>query len=129
MQSLGFVAFLPDAYERHLARLRKLEKAYKFSPCYPSNMNVGDKVNLEVVLRKRSYYQNNFSYYASTNGCYSFSDKNGHCFLWRTKAKPDLDELDLDKEVKLLLSGTIKEFAEYRQTKQTVLTRCKVNVL
>ena len=129
LPSLGFVAFLPDAYERHLTRLRKLEKAYKFSPCYPSNMNVGDKVNLEVVLRKRSYYETNFSYYGGTNACYQFSDGHDYCFLWRTAPKPLLEDIDLSKETKILLSGTVKEFSEYKRTKQTVLTRCKVNVL
>lgn len=128
-KALGLIAFLPSAYEKHLARLRRLEEAFKFSSYFPTDMKVGDKVELEVVLRKRSYYENNFSYYGGLNGVYQFSDKDGHCFLWRTAAKSLLDELDLSKETKLLLSGTVKEFSEYKRTKQTVLTRCKVKLV
>lgn len=128
-KALGLIAFLPSAYEKHLARLRRLEEAFKFSSYFPTDMKVGDKVELEVVLRKRSYYENNFSYYGGLNGVYQFSDENGHCFLWRTAAKSLLDDLDLSKETKLLLIGTVKEFSEYKRTKQTVLTRCKVKLV
>lgn len=129
LSALGLVAFLPSVYKKHMERLANLEKAYKFSPCFPSNMKVGDKVKLEVVLRKRNYYETNFSYYGGTNACYQFSDEHGYCFLWRTAPKPLLEEIDLDKEIKVLLSGTVKEFSEYKRTKQTVLTRCKVEAV
>ena len=124
VNQLGLIAFLPSAYEKHLERMRRLEAAYKFSPCYPPDMKVGDKVEIEVVLRNRSYYETHFSYYGKLNGVYQFSDDNGHCFVWS-----DLDDLDLTKENKILLSGTVKEFSEYKGTKQTVLTRCKVKIL
>lgn len=126
---LGLIAFLPSAYEKHLERMKRLESMYKFSPSFPTDMKVGDKVEIEVVLRHRSYYETHFSYYGNLNGIYQFSDDDGHCFLWRTRVKYDLDDLDLTKENKILLSGTVKEFSEYKRTKQTVLTRCKVKIL
>ena len=129
LSALGLVAFLPSVYKKDMERLANLEKAYKFSPCFPSNMKVGDKVKLEVVLRKRNYYETNFSYYGGTNACYQFSDEHGYCFLWRTAPKPLLEDIDLEKETKILLSGTVKEFTEYKRTKQTVLTRCKVEAV
>ena len=126
---LGLVAFLPSAYENHLERMRRLESMYKFSPSFPTDMKVGDKVEIEVVLRHRSYYETYFSYYGKVNGIYQFSDDAGHCFLWRTGFKEALNDLDLTQENKILLSGTVKEFSEYKGTKQTVLTRCKVRIL
>lgn len=129
VSQLGLIAFLPSAYEKHLERMRRLEAVYKFSPYFPTDIKVGDKVEIEVVLRNRSYYETHFSYYGKLNGIYQFSDDDGHCFLWRTGAKSDFDDLDLTKENKILLSGTVKEFSEYKRTKQTVLTRCKFKIL
>ena len=126
---LGLVTFLPNSYENYLERIRNMTPKYDFLNDYPTGMAVGDKVSIEVVLRKRSYYETNFSYYGQTVGVYLMSDREGHCFLWKTGAATMLDDVDLASEQPLLLSGKIKEFSEYKGVKQTVLLRCKVKPL
>lgn len=48
-----------------------------------------------------------------------FIDKDENCYKWFTSVK--VDENSGNKIV-----GTVKEFTEYQGTKQTVLTRCKL---
>lgn len=128
-KALGMVAFLPSAYEKHLERVRRADNRFKFSDQYPSGVAIGGTIERVLVLRRRSYFENSFSYYGGLTGCYQFSDDAGHCFVWKTSAKEVLDDIDLDANVKILLTGKVKDFSEYKGTKQTVLTRCKVKIL
>lgn len=97
--------------------------------------NVGDKVSVKVT------YLNSYSY--STRFGYSyihlFVDGDGNIFKWTT-SQAVLYELyyavanitsrhALDKGATVKLTGKVKEHSEYRNQKQTVLTRCKYEVL
>lgn len=97
--------------------------------------NVGDKVSVKVT------YLNSYSY--STNFGYSyihlFVDDNGNIFKWTTSQAMLYDlpydrvnivtRHTLDKGAVIQLTGKVKEHSEYHNQKQTVLTRCKYEVL
>lgn len=52
---------------------------------------------------------------------YFFKDGEGNVFLWGTNK-----ELEFEKGENVLIVGTIKEHKEFRDVKQTVITRCKI---
>lgn len=51
---------------------------------------------------------------------YFFTDNEGNVFLWGTNK-----HLEFEKNESVQMVGTIKEHKEYRDVKQTVITRCK----
>lgn len=79
---------------------------------------VGDKIKEKVTLvSKRSFYGK----YGLTD-IYTFQDANENIYTWFTTSAT------FSKEVNdtFILSGTIKKHDNFNDTKQTVLTRCRV---
>ena len=54
---------------------------------------------------------------------HNFKDEHGNVMVWKSGTYPEA--LGEDGK-KVLLKGTVKEHSEYKDEKQTVLTRCKV---
>lgn len=52
---------------------------------------------------------------------HKFVDVDGNMFVWKTTSG-----ISIDENTTVELTGTIKEHKEYKETKQTVLTRCKI---
>lgn len=79
---------------------------------------VGQRITKNVTLKKV------YSFISSFTGdlmcIYKFEGKSGSVLIWRTTEKDGLEEGN-----KYELTGTIKEHSEYRDEKQTILTRCK----
>lgn len=103
--------------------------------------NVGDKFEKEMTFEKMFGFETQFGY----QYIILFRDEENHVFKWSTSSsryKLNLKELfkdieddawiayDSDKDFeigkKYLIKGTIKAHDEYRNVKQTVVTRCKV---
>lgn len=81
--------------------------------------NVGDKVSLNLRFKKNFEF---FSQYG-TAFVYLFEDEDNNVFSWKTNKGFNLEENNI-----YLVSGTIKAHKFYKEkTKQTELTRCKVN--
>lgn len=62
---------------------------------------------------------------------FSFKDAEGNVFTWKTSSIPMVlnaegKDVDINEGDRVTLKGTVKEHTEYREEKQTVLTRCKV---
>ena len=97
--------------------------------------NVGDKINVKAT------YLNSYNYGTQFGSSYIhlFVDDNGNVFKWSTNSKLEFILKDsnsklsqsycLDKGATIQLTGKIKIHSEYRGQKQTVLTRCKYEVL
>ena len=82
---------------------------------------VGDKVEKVVTLKRVNFFETNYGYYGTTVGIYCFEDENGNVIVWKTASAP---EMKIGEIVKIC--GKVKELGEYKGTKQTVLTRCKI---
>ena len=80
--------------------------------------NIGDKIEIVVTLDFVSYWE---SIYGTTY-VYNFIDEKGNVLVWKTSKGTAIEN-----KTKLKLKGTIKDHGEYKDTKQTVLTRCKIN--
>lgn len=54
---------------------------------------------------------------------HTFRDADGNVLIWKTSSNslPDMESGD-----QVQIKGTVKEHSEYKDEKQTVLTRCKV---
>lgn len=78
---------------------------------------VGERVELKAKLTKR----NGFDSMYGVTYLYTFKDAEGHVFIWKTA-----NYLECQDGSELTLKATIKDHSEYKGTKQTQLTRCKV---
>lgn len=83
--------------------------------------NVGEKVEKLVTLKRVNCFETHFGYYEQTVGIYVFEDENKNVLIWKTASAPNVE---IDETV--TIRGTVKELNEYKGTKQTVLTRCKI---
>lgn len=125
----GFIAYAYMAYQKQLEYEAKkaAEKAGKQSEYVGKP---GDKITVELTLKKRITYETNYTYYGETQYIYIFEDAAGNEYKWKTskclmKQIGRFEEPIQDGE-HITVKGTIKEHDEYNGTKQTVLTRCKV---
>lgn len=77
---------------------------------------IGDRLDIDVVCTRASVSQSAYglSYF------YVFQSDEGNIFTWGTSSKV------LEEGVNYHVRGTVKGHAVYRNTKQTNLTRCKV---
>ena len=84
---------------------------------------VGDKVDRDVVLEKRAWFDvpSFRGFGTDTMYIYTFRDENGNALIWKTSKG-----LVHESGTKVHLTGQIKAHDEYMEEKQTVLTRCKV---
>ena len=77
----------------------------------------GEKVTVDVRLQKVGGFESQFGY---TN-VYTFEDKDHNLLVWKTGTS-----IGIEVGAYATLTGTVKEHSEYREMKQTVLTRCKL---
>lgn len=83
---------------------------------------VGDKVDLDVILEKRAWFEipSFRGFGTDTMHIYTFRYE-GNAIIWKTSKG-----IATENGTKVHLKGTIKEHSEYDGEKQTVLTRCKI---
>ena len=121
----GFLASLIPSYRK--SEYKKLrDPSYKESNYVG---NVGDKLSVKVTYLETYTYD---SYFGSSH-IHLFMDDNGNIFKWSTGTglkftvedvrANDSQWYTLDRGATVQLSGKIKEHSEYRNQKQTVLTR------
>lgn len=84
---------------------------------------IGDKVEIKVsYVRSGSYKQRSFSGFGTeTMYVHTFKDVDGNVFTWKTQKS-----IDMNYGEAAIVKGTIKNHSEYKDEKQTELTRCKV---
>lgn len=84
---------------------------------------VGEKITTDATyLYTAKYKVRSFSGFGEDTMCiHMFKDAKGNKLVWRT-AKG----LAMENDTPVVLTGTIKEHKEYKDEKQTTLTRCKV---
>lgn len=112
---VGFIAAMMNTYINMLNERAKVEK--ENSEVVNEYLgNVGDKLTLNIkswkcVFRQITVFGDNYLYRFITN--------DNHIVTWGTSTR--LEEGNI-----ITITGTVKEHNEYKGTKQTRLTRCKV---
>ena len=76
--------------------------------------NVGERIEIHVKVEKAIPIEDNYG----KKFCYVMVDRDGNEFVWITAAKA------WDEDSVHLLRGTVKEHKIFRNSKQTVLSRC-----
>lgn len=84
---------------------------------------VGDKVEFEgIYVRTGSWEQKAYAGYGMTTMfIHTFKDPDGNVFTWRTQRS-----FAFEGGESVNVKGTVKAHSEYKDEKQTELTRCKV---
>ena len=79
---------------------------------------IGERIrNIPVTVRNIRGFDSAYGY----KWVYTFEDKNGNIYTWFTTSQ---QSIMVEDEVSL--TGTIKAHVEYKETKTTQLTRCKI---
>lgn len=126
---LGLLVSLFPTYDRELEReaerrLREEKRQKELAEGLKSNYvgEVGKRVTVNVInWRCVTQWDNCFDgWHTTTTYMYKFVDEDGNILIWKTQ-----NFISEDEEVKQIV-GTVKEHSEFREVKQTVLTRCKV---
>lgn len=82
---------------------------------------VGEKfTNIHATVIKESQYDSAYG----TSYIFTFKDNNDNILVWFSSN----NVCDLNDKV-ILTKGTIKEHKEYNNTKQTIITRCKIEII
>lgn len=90
--------------------------------------SVGDKIEIEVVYLYSALFKiaSFRGYGEETMYVHTFRDDIGNKLVWKTgKGMP----IGAEAEERFKVKATIKEHKEYKDEKQTVLTRCKLTKL
>lgn len=111
----GLLASLIPAYQKEQSM--QIKKAERQKSEYVGQ--VKDKLNLTVQLVASPSYDSAYG----TCYIYIMKDESGNIFVWKTNkyVKYEIGSI-------LNVKGTVKEHSEYRDEKQTVLTRCSVSL-
>ena len=127
---LGILVSLFPTYNRELEReaqrkLREEERQKELEQGKNSQFvgEVGKKLTAEIISCKCvTSWTNNYGYngyYEQTTYMYKFVTADENILIWKTSKNIDEDKVQS-------ITGTVKEHNEFRDVKQTVLTRCKV---
>ena len=82
---------------------------------------VGKREVFALTFKGASFHDG----FYGTLGIYRFEDADGNDLVWKTTSCADVNNLD-HKGLTFRVKATVKEHGEYRETKQTVLTRVKI---
>lgn len=87
---------------------------------------VGAKLDIKARFDHTAWYERkSFAGYGmETVYIVSFRDADGNLLIWKTTSPKGCNELEEGDEISL--KGTVKEHTEYKDEKQTILTRCRV---
>lgn len=88
---------------------------------------IGDKIDIKAIYEYSAFF-NVPSFYnrfqTETIYIHNFKDAKGNKLIWKTGSP--IDGNVIEKGMEVSLKGTIKEHKEYKDEKQTILTRCRV---
>lgn len=103
---------------------------------------VGKRIKIVATYKKSfDYTDYKFSYYGTTHYTHIFEDVSGNTLVWKTtnpveyindgkenpNRKGDVEFTPVGSVVEI--AGTVKEHGSYKDKEQTVLTRCKFNLI
>jgi hypothetical protein len=85
--------------------------------------SVGERIEIKgTYVKSGSWEQKAFGgFNIETMYAHTFKDTDGNVFVWKTSKN-----ISFEYGEPVILKGTVKEHSEYKDEKQTVLTRCKV---
>ena len=130
----GILCSLFAAYDRELERLaekaarearlaaqREAEKVSEYVG------EIGKRIEFKpVYARVVTSWENTFSPYGGVTYIWKIKDGDGNVYTWKT-SNEFREDRDGETVLPETIKGTVKAHTEYRDVKQTELTRCKLN--
>lgn len=80
--------------------------------------SIGEKITIEATYDHTAWFENHFG----TTYIHNFTTADGSLLVWKTSTW----NIGCEKGETAEITATVKEHSEYRDNKQTVLTRCKI---
>ena len=116
----GFVAYAYTQYVKILDKQRK--EAERLATVAKSNYvgETGKKYTFTGRIERVAGYETDYGYMTVL----TFRTNEGNAIVWKTTSNPI--EKDYTEIGTVEVTGTVKEHKEYRDEKQTILTRCKI---
>lgn len=103
-----------------LERIEAEERAEKAKSQYYGS--IGEKIEIKAIYKFSAWYETTAYVGYGTQINYIHTFKAGDdTLVWKTTKG-----LSLEEDTEVILKGTIKDHNEYKEEKQTILTRCKV---
>ena len=112
----GFIAYAVIAYEKEIEKEQKQQAENENKKPSEYVGTVGEKIEKELIFKKSFSFETQWG----IQKIYLFEDAEGNVYKWNSTKYINKNEGETIK-----LKGTIKDHEEYREQKQTVLTRCK----
>lgn len=87
---------------------------------------VGERIEIKAEYIGSAHFEvrSFYGYGTDTMYIHQFKDAAGNKLIWKTSGM--IDNNVIEKGTIVTVKGTIKEHSEYKDEKQTALTRCKV---
>ena len=121
----GMLTSLIPAYLRTMDK-KRIEQTKASEKVSEYMFNVGERVSTDAIFEDYFTFST-YSVYSRDSEVVKIVYKfnvNGNILVWITETAYLIN--NLHKGQKVFLTGRVKEHSEYRGTKQTVMTRCKV---
>lgn len=117
---VGIMASLVGCWVRE--QKKRIEKATKANEWVS---NVGDVYEGTLTLMRKPGFNTQYGYMT----IYTFEDAAGNTLIWKTSSAIYDGEYEIGPGAVVCVKGKVKEHGLYKGLKQTVLTRCKVEVV
>ena len=82
---------------------------------------IGQKIELPATYEYTATFETHYQWMEVTMHVHRFKDAQGNVLVWKTQSS-----FRAEQGAQVTLKGTVKAHSEYKDEKQTELTRCKV---
>lgn len=134
----GFIACLPNLLRRDEERAAEKEAQAKAKAAFSaegdknefSHVEKGGKVALEALIERVGGFDTQYGWMTVA----TFRGRDGLAYVWKTTNPPSWSGKGEEHKPFMVgdvvnIRGTVKDKTEYHGTKQTILTRCKMEML
>lgn len=122
IKNIGYLCYLPQGYTKYIEKENEKEKQYKENKKSEYYGEIGKRykdIKIDTFERVASYETMYGLMYV-----YKIVLETGNILTWKTSKWFDEDE----EEKVNSITFTVKTFEDYKGTKQTDVTRCKLNI-
>lgn len=113
----GYIAYAYELYKKIIKKIEAAKEAAEAAAKSDYYGKIGDKIDITGKINRAGHYETQFG----TVVIFKIIDADGNIFVWKTTTY-----IDIENDSFVNVRGTIKDHNEFRNEKQTVLTRCKI---
>jgi len=119
-KDFGLISYMVEHYNRQILKQERIKKQKEEGAISEFFGEVKGRYNLELTFQK-GFHFGHCEFSGQSITLYKFVDAKGNIFCWKTTG-----DLCLETNEKVFMKGSVKDHKEFNETKQTILTRCKL---